>query len=508
MTSTLSRRMPYRIAFTAAALAAGLAGAQPAHAQADRLVVAELFGARAGWALESDDAFVLTSAGCMEMLTRIDFDGTVKPSLATAWTQTTPTSWDFTLRPGVKFADGQPVTAAAVVSALNRTLRAAAPARSFSPRVVSEVVAVDDKTVRVVTPTPSVLVPLRMGSPNTGILSPAAFQGDRINPVRACTGPFTIVEDVPRQVLRLERNADYWGGPVGYPRAEMRIVPDGEVRATMVQTGEAGIARVLPVTAMRTAPRGVTVHATDITRTTALYLNNAKPPFNDARVRQAIQAALDTAAIADSVYEGMARPAVGPFLPEAPWAPAGAAPVARDLAKARALLAAANVRPETLRIELLAYSERPELPDLAAVVQAQLGEIGIPVTIRLAAFAAMEPAIMAGDFQALLLSRNHLTDVADPGAFLTSDYSCKGSFNISHFCRDGIDAKVQDAVGTADAGRRFALYAEVAAELQQDAVSVFLVREQQRDAVSNRVQGYRTHPFNHYIITRDLAPAR
>jgi peptide/nickel transport system substrate-binding protein len=182
--------------------------------------------------------------------------------------------------------------------------------------------------------------------------------------------------------------------------------------------------------------------------------------------------------------------------------------VARDLAKARRLLADAGVRPDSLRIELLAYTERPELADLASVVQAQLGELGIPVTIRVAAYPSLEPALLAGNFQALLLSRNHLTNVPDPGAFLTADYTCKGTFNLSHFCDAATDAKIEQAVGIADSARRFALYAEVAAKLQQDAVTVFLVREQQRDAVSNRVRGYRTHPFGQYVVTRELAPAR
>jgi len=318
MMSILPRGLHYRSVAAGAALLTGIAVAGPARAQADRLVVADTFGGRAGWALETDDAFVLTSAGCMEMLTRIDHDGTVKPGLATSWTQTAATVWDFTLRAGVKFADGTPLDAAIAAAALNRTLRAAAPARSFSPRLVSEVSAPSEMTVRVTTPTPSVLVPLRMGGPNTGILSPNAFRGERINPVRACTGPFTIVEDVPRQMLRLERNPDYWGGAAGYARAELRVVPDGNVRATMVQTGEVAIARVLPVTELRQPPPNITVYATDIARITALYLNNARPPFNDVRVRQAVQAALDTTEIADSVYEGLARPAVGPFLPEAP----------------------------------------------------------------------------------------------------------------------------------------------------------------------------------------------
>lgn len=509
MASFKARRAMRRFVLAGAALVPiGLAVPRSSPAQDATIIVAEVFGARAGWAVESDDAFVLTKAGCMEMLTRVDFDGTLKPSLAIAWTQTAPNAWDFTLRPDVRFADGTPLDSAAVVGALNRTLRAAAPARSFSPRLVSEVSAVDARTVRVTTLAPSVLVPLRMASPSTGILSPAAFQGDRVNPIRACTGPFIAVEDVPRQVLKLERNPNYWGGTVGFARAEMRLVPDGQVRATMAQTGEAQISTVLPVTALRQAPRAVSIAATDLPRVTSMYLNNGKPPFNDARVRQAIQAALDSAAIAASVYEGLARPAVGPFIPGAPWAPTGVQPVARDLARARALLAEAGVRADSIRFELLIYAERPELPDLASVVQAQLGELGMTVTIRGASYSSLEPALLAGNYQALLLSRSHLTDVPDPGAFLTADYACKGTFNLSHFCQPAIDAKLDQALAEPDPEKRFAAYAEVAAALQRDAVSVFLVREQQRDAVSTAVRGHRTHPMGHYILTRDLAPAR
>jgi peptide/nickel transport system substrate-binding protein len=495
-------------ALAGATLLASLVGFGRAAAQDTTIVLAEIFGARAGWALETDDAYVLTKAGCLEMLTRVDFDGTLKPGLAVSWTQTAPTTWDFTLRPDVRFADGAPLDAAAVVGALNRALHVAAPARAFSPRLVSAVTAVDQRTVRITTPSPSALVPLRMASPNTGILSPAAYQGERINPIRTCTGPFTAVEDVPRQALRLERNPNYWGGPVGYARAELRYVPDGQVRATMAQTGEAQIATVLPVTELRQPPRTLNVVTTDLTRVTSLYLNDAVAPFSDVRVRQAIQAALDTSAIAASVYEGLAGPAVGPFVPGHPWAPAGAAPVTRDLARARSLLAAAGVQPSSIRFELLIYSERPELPDLASVIQAQLGELGITVTIRNASYSSLEGDVLAGHFQAMLLSRNHLTDVPDPGAYLTADYTCHGTYNISHFCEPALDARLEEAVALPDSQRRFAVYAEIATQLQRDAASVFLIRERQRDAVSASVGGYRTHPLGHYILTRDLTPAR
>ena len=506
MSSTASRRLKRWTAILGVVACAAGAGLRQANAADDAIVLADIFGPRAGWALETDDAFVLTKTGCMEMLTRIDFDGTLQPGLAVKWTQSGSNQWDFTLRDGVRFADGEVLDAAAVVGALNHVLHVAVPSRSFSPRLISAVEALDARTVRISTPSPSVLVPLRMASPTTGILAPAAYQGERINPIRACTGPFTVVEDVPRQAVKLERNPAYWGGPAAYARAELRFVPDGQVRATMVQTGEAQIATVLPVTTLRQPPEGVSVYSTDLPRVTSLYLNVAKPPFDDVRVRQAIQAAIDTAAIAASVYEGLAKPAAGPFAPDEPWAPAGAKPVAQDLKRARDLLAAAGVKPGTLKMELMTYIERPELADLASVLQAELGEAGIAVTIRSGSYSSLEPDLLAGTFDAVVLSRNHLTDVPDPGTFLMSDYGCKGTYNITHLCRPALDAELDAAAALTGSSQRNAVYAQIAAMLQQEAVSVFLIDEQQRDAVSAGVQGFRTHRLGHYILTKDLAP--
>ena len=508
MNSSASRPSTIIGAVVATSLLLASATSSAAADQSGTVILVQPFAPKAGFALETDDAQILTKAGCLEMLTRIDFDGTLKPGLATSWVQSSPTSWDFTLRPNTKFADGTSVDAAAVVTVLTHTLHAAAPARAFSPKVVSDVTAVDDRTVRVTTPGPSVLVPLRMASPNTGILSPAALTGTAVNPVKACTGPFTVTEEVPRQLLRLERNANYWGGPVGFARAEVRYVSDGEVRGIMVQTGEAQIAIVLPVAVLRTPPPAVHVVTTPLPRTTAMYLNDGKPPFDDLRVRQALQAAIDTTAIASSIYEGLAQPAVGPFANGEPWSSEGAQPVTLDVKKAKDLLAAAGIKPNTLTMDLWAYPERPELADLASVLQAELGDIGVTVKIKVASYSALEPDLLAGNFGGMLLSRSHLTDVPDPGAFIASDYTCKGSYNISHFCQPDIDAALEQAVAFPEADRRFKVYAEVAAKLQSEAVSVFLVHEQERDAFAATVANFRTHPLGHYVLTKDLAPAK
>ena len=227
-----------------------------AQAQGGKIIVAEQFGPKAGFALETDDGHVLMRAGCLEALARVGFDGRLEPALAVSWQQTSPTTWEFKLRPNVKFQDGQALTAEAVSKALTTALNVKTPARGFSPRVVKSIEAAGLDVVKVTTPAPSVLVPFVMASPNTGVLSPAAYTADgKINPIGTCSGPFAITEVNGQQSLTLKRNDGYWGDKVQIAAAEVRFLPDANVRATQVRTGESHIGRTVPAACSGTTPR-------------------------------------------------------------------------------------------------------------------------------------------------------------------------------------------------------------------------------------------------------------
>jgi peptide/nickel transport system substrate-binding protein len=462
----------------------------------------------AGFALETDDAYVLTQVGCLETLLRYNqSSGELEPLLATEWTQSSPTTWDFTIREDVRFQDGTELTAEAVVSALDHLLESQVPPRAFTPDVVAGVEAVDESTVQVTTPQPSVLLPYRLASVNTGILAESAYAKRRIDVMGTCTGPFTIVKEQPKQSLSLERNEDYWGGDVALATVEARHITEGEARATQVQTGEADVAQVIPASRLSQlkSDDAITLTQEPTPRTSGLYLNNSKAPFDDVRVRQAIQKAIDLDTIAESIYEGTAEPAFGPFADNEPWAPQGLEPVAADVEAARALLEDAGYSEGEISVTLLGYNERPEFADLAAVIQEQLKAIGITVDVKVTEYAAIEPALLDGSYDMALLSRNHLTDIADPIGFLEADYTCNGSYNISHYCDPAIDKVIDQANAAQDAEERYEIYADVAAELQDQAVTVFLVSEQTTAAYRNNVVNFVDDPLVRYAITPDVA---
>lgn len=471
------------------------------------IVYAHQFAPDAGWALESDDAFILTNIGAGETLVRYDTDGSLQPSLAESWKQSSPTEWTVKLRTDVKFQDGTPMDAQSVVDALNHVLKAPTPARSFNPDTVASVKATDDSTVTITTTAPDVLLPYRLASPNTVILTSKGYSGRAVDIVGTGTGPFTVTDVNGRQSVKLERNEDYWGGEPKLATAEVRFVVDADARVTQLQAGEAQIVDSIPPSSKVTleGDDNVEVLELQLPRTTSLLVNDSKPPFDNPKVRQALRAAIDTDAIAQSIYEGAAGPAVGPFSPDDPWAPEGAEPVSADPDEAKRLLDEAGVDPSDLSFELIAYNDRPEFADLAAVIQDQLSKIGVDVKIRAGEYASFEPALLSGDFDAALLSRGYLTDVGDPAGYLTSDFTCDGGYNIAHYCDEKTDAMIKEAVTVKDAEERYAKYAEIGAKLQDDAAGIFLVHNSAQNAISKDVHGYEIHPLGFYTLTPELS---
>ena len=472
------------------------------------LVLDQQFSPVAAWSLETDDAFLLSVSGCLETLVKYGYDDQLEPMLSTSWKQVDDTHWNFTLRDGVKFQDGTTLDADAVVGALDQLLKAETPAKSFNPTVISGVEAVDPSTVQVTTPGPDPLVPLRMASPNTGILAPKAYAGKQNDIKGTCTGPFEVTAEKPNQSITLDANKDYWDGDVNLDSVEVRFIADGATRTTQLQAGEAQIARNIPAANVSTVKSDSNLKVEELAqaRTTVMLLNNSRPPFDNPLVRKAVQRAINAQDIVDGVYEGLGQPAVGPFNPDSPWAPEGAEAVSNaNLDEARSLFQQAGVDPSSVTIQLLSYTERPEFADVAAVIQDQLKQLGIKVKIKSADYASLEPAMLSGDFDAALLSRGYLVYVADPGGYLQSDWTCDGGYNIAHYCDPETDRMIKDAVSTADVDERNAKYQEIAARLQDQAASVFLLHEVGAWGVKDNVENFKIHPLDYYVITKDLA---
>ncbi len=139
------------------------------------------------------------------------------------------------------------------------------------------------------------------------------------------------------------------------------------------------------------------------------------------------------------------------------------------------------------------------------MIQEQLKQIGITVKVAMSDYAGLEPSLLSGSYDLALLSRNHLTDIADPAGFFEADYTCKGTFNISHYCDPAFDAKLDQAEGEKDPAARYTVYAELAKQLQEQAITVFLVSDKTISARRAGVKNFVDDPLARYALTPQLS---
>ncbi|MEU5389809.1 ABC transporter substrate-binding protein [Streptomyces tibetensis] len=457
-----------------------------------RLRVALAFPPAENFSPYGADATLLSRLGVTEGLTALDANAAATPALARSWRREDDRTWRFTLREAT-FQDGTDVTPAAVAAALTHATKAR-PAPTALAGVTLSAEPDGDSGVRITTAEPDPVLPMRLAGPSLAILSPEAYgkEGERPGvptPVGTATGPFEITK-VNGGSATLDRYDDYWGGLAHASGVDARFVKDGTARANAVRTGDVDIAEAIPVAQAATLDRS-TLKEADTTRTTSLQLNTRTGPFKDPALRAAARTAIDSSALVKGVFEGYADPGAGIFGPAVTWAeskrvkPAGRAKAAR---------------PDGASITLATYDNRPELPEVAQVVQQQLQKAGFTVKLEVREYSRLESDALAGKFDAFIGARNSLLDTGDPVGVLGSDYTCDGGYNLARLCDKKVDRAVAEAVRTDGTGeRQGAAMAAEAAILGTDAV-VPLAHQQIVAGVSTKVRGVLLDPYERALV--------
>ncbi|WP_410941607.1 ABC transporter substrate-binding protein [Pseudonocardia phyllosphaerae] len=471
------------------------------------LTVALQFPPRADYAFDADDGARLATLGVAETLTTVDDAARPAPMLATSWQQQGNT-WRFTLRPGVTFHDGTPLTPQAVVTALSYVAGVSAPPRSV--RGIGFRVAADGPdAVKITTRAPDPVMPLRMSSGNLGILAPSAYAGGGAPKVlRTATGPYVLDSTQGTASAELVRNESYWGPKAGAARVTVRYVEDPQARALAIQSGDVQFAEGVPQAQLdQVRSAGAQVVEYPNARTVPLQLNESAKPFDDIRVRQAVTAAIDRPVLANQVLAGGAAPASDLFGSAVPWG-ATTPPPGADVERAKQLLAEAGYGPQNpLTVRLWTFPNRPELPTLANAVQAMLGAAGVKVEVTVGNYEAQEPEVLAGRYDMFLNSRSYLSDFPDAASTLSSDYTCGGSYAIDQYCSREYDALIKKLDGTVDPAQRQRMFTEAADLLTRDAVGVMLVHPR-NTAVLRGATGFVPDPLQVKPILPQLTPVR
>jgi len=247
----------------------------------------------------------------LEALTIVDpVKGGAAPRLATSWEQSADGSWLFKLRPGVMFHDGTPLTPETVVYSFERMLDKALGCDPFIfvfSGVEVKAEAVDAETVRITTNPVQPILPLMVESV---AIVPLATPRNELTRAPLGTGPYVFTNWDTQTSVTLTRAPSYWGEMPAVTKATFIWRSEASVRAAMVDVGEADLA--LSISEQDARDTDLMYQSAEMSR---IKINNDQPPFNDVRVRKALNYALDRRALIGTLLNPritLANQIVGP----------------------------------------------------------------------------------------------------------------------------------------------------------------------------------------------------
>ena len=256
-----------------------------------------------------------------DCLTVFDDQMQLKPQLATSWQAVNPTTWQFKLRQGVRYHNGELFDAESVKFHVERVLQPGKTAVTAGFATIERVQALDPYTINVVTKKPDPLLARRFAAYGCQMIPPkytqqVGFPGLALKPVG--TGPYRFVEWVKDSHIVLEANKDYWGGPPGIERVTWKPIPDNFARVAALAKGEVDLVTNVPVDLVSTIQKSSTarVEWTVTNLIMALVMGHGGPnePIHDRRVRLAMNLAIDRDALIQKLMQGYGV-AVGSGIP-------------------------------------------------------------------------------------------------------------------------------------------------------------------------------------------------
>lgn len=444
-------------------------------------------------------------------LVRYDENMEVVPDLAKSWEYSDDgTALTFHLEEGVLFHDGTPCDAAAVKFSFDRIMdpKNNSPYGKFF-KLIERIEVLDSATVRFdfKKPWPGFFYQiLYVGG--MGIVSPKAVQemGDEAfgrQPVG--TGPFKLKEWIKGERILLEKNDRYFRkGAPHLDAVQFDIIPDVNALLTNLRSGKVDLIRDFEAQLMPLVEKGKDLEVLIKMAYTFDWwaLNGARPPFDDKRVRHAVNMAINRDELAQAVYGPYAQGATSQISPANRFHHPKTLPTFQYRPKkAKELLEEAGA--EDLKFTLYSYTAKPQLAQIATVIQAQLAEIGVQVDHEVLEHQAWLANVLKGrDFEASVVPGTGGPEPNNYVMFWTSD----NPINFVGFDNPELDRLVPLAQVTIDPEKRKELYYEIQEIGADEALWMALIYVPTFAAMHQDVNGYTHLPYNvSYLETVWLA---
>lgn len=408
---------------------------------------------------------------------------TISPVLATEWERLDDLTMQFTLREGVTFHNGEPFNAEAVRYSLLRPLSDETPGDSRSTyAIIEDVEVVDEYTVNVITSQPDPALLARLTGFHTTIVAPEwAAQGpDVVSREAVGTGPYRFVSWSPNEDLVIEANEEYWGDVPPIKRVRLQTIVEQATRVAAVRAGDVHVAKDMPpeeVDDINASGRARALRSVS-NRVPFYFMTVTEPPFDDVRVRQAINLSANVQGVIDAILLGNGN-RVSTIM--APWVfgfDPTLEPYPDDPDRAAELLAEAGY-PDGIDIQIWHIQGRyPKDREVAEAMAQQMARAGIRCTPELREAGTMNEMQQAMETPGLVFASwgNWFFDADNSyiPLFGCEQAAAFGDWRRPYGCNQEFEDLLQEARTELDEERRLEIYAEAQRMFYDDAAALFM----------------------------------
>lgn len=427
-------------------------------------------------------------------LLKVDENGDIVPELAESYEYITPTELLIKLKKGVKFHNGETMTAEDVAFSINRMLEK--PASRVMIDAISQVEIIDDYTIKLVFSQPSSPLLFGLAHPLTAILNKkdTLAKNDVIATSPVGTGPYKFVSWGSGEKIELVAFDDYFEGRPKIDNLTYRAITENSSRLAALETGEVDIAYNIDAIDSATVEKNSNLQLISQPTTSTEYItfNNTKYPFDNVDFRKAVNYALDKQSMADTIFMGKAKPANSIVNPNVFGYSSEVEGYPYNVEKAREYLKKSGIKNPSFTLFVNDNTTRLQL---AQIIQANLKEIGINMEIETLEWGTYLQKTAQGEHQALLGGWVSGTSDADIVFFpLLHSSSHGGAGNRAFYTNKALDNIIEKARLTANSEERKALFAQAQKILQEDAPFGLLLYKNENIGLNKRVKGFKFDP--------------
>jgi peptide/nickel transport system substrate-binding protein len=418
--------------------------------------------------------------------------------LAQSYTRISPTVIEFKLRHGVKWHDGEPFSASDVVFTYNLiTSSKVMSPYSTDFRVVKEVRALDDYTVRVTYTKPyfKALEIWMMGIVPRHILEKEKdIMGSSFNTHPIGTGPYILKKLEFSKQIELEANPEYFEHRPKIDTIMFHVISDSMTRFLMLKNSEIDVGDLEPMQVERQLDKDFHKKFKQLELPSHSYtylgFNLRLKKFKDPRVREALSLAIDRQELVDILFLNHGRVCTGPFLPGSRGFNESIKAPRQDLVRAKSLLKLAGYdAAHPLSFEIATSNSNAIRPYAAEILQRQLLQVGVNVTLKVMEWQAfLNTVVMPKKFDAVLLGWG-LSLTPDPYMIWHSDGDVPGGFNMIGYHSKRTDGLIEKMESSTQSETTAALQRDIFASIVKDNPYLFLVIPNSINVYNQEIKG-------------------